>query len=60
VGARSSTLLKVKTFQDAEAKVIGYVDGKGKNAGLVGSLKCELPSGKTFQVCRSFLRVVFS
>lgn len=28
IGKRSSTLLKVKTFFDAEAKVIGYEAGK--------------------------------
>lgn len=28
VGKRSKTLLKVKTFYDAEAKVIGYEAGK--------------------------------
>lgn len=27
-GKRSKTLLKVKTFYDAEAEVVGYVDGK--------------------------------
>lgn len=48
VGKRSDTLLKVKTFFDAEAKVIGYEPGKGKHAGRVGSLKCEMESGKTF------------
>jgi DNA ligase-1 len=28
VGKRSMTLLKVKTFLDAEAKVVGYEPGK--------------------------------
>ncbi|KAF7303756.1 SWIM-type domain-containing protein [Mycena indigotica] len=47
-GRRSSTLLKVKTFYDAEAEVTGYTDGHGKHAGLVGALKCKMESGKAF------------
>jgi DNA ligase-1 len=47
---RSSTLLKVKTFHDAEARVIGYEAGAGKHKGRVGSLTVELPGGKRFSV----------
>lgn len=36
---RSKTLLKVKTFFDAEAKVEGYTAGRGRHKGRVGSLK---------------------
>jgi hypothetical protein len=32
VGRRSNTLLKVKTFEDCEAKVVGHIPGKGKFA----------------------------
>jgi len=49
-GMRSSTLLKIKTFYDAEAVVTGYLGGKGKNKGVTGSLKCQMASGKTFNV----------
>jgi len=35
---RSNTLLKVKTFYDAEAIVTGYIKGKGRNKGRCGSL----------------------
>ncbi|KAH6891588.1 hypothetical protein BKA70DRAFT_1119873 [Coprinopsis sp. MPI-PUGE-AT-0042] len=49
-GTRSSTLLKVKTFYDAEALVTGYVPGKGRNVGVTGALKCKMASGKTFNV----------
>jgi DNA ligase-1 len=38
---RSSTCLKVKSFLDDEAKVIGYTDGKGKHKNRVGALICE-------------------
>jgi DNA ligase 1 len=47
---RSSTLLKVKSFFDAEAIVVGYEAGKGKHKGRTGSLLCELPNGKKFNV----------
>ncbi|KAJ7182702.1 DNA ligase/mRNA capping enzyme [Mycena crocata] len=49
-GKRSGTLLKIKTFYDAEAEVTGYTDGKGKNVGVTGALKCKMESGKTFNV----------
>lgn len=48
--SRSSSLLKVKQFYDAEAEVVGYVDGKGKYKGLVGSLDCNMACGKKFRV----------
>jgi len=35
---RSSTLLKVKHFHDAEAIVIGYEPGKGKHKGVMGAV----------------------
>jgi len=45
-GRRSGTLLKIKTFFDAEAEVTGYMPGKGRNKGLAGALKCKMASGK--------------
>jgi DNA ligase-1 len=51
---RSNTLLKVKTFHDAEAKVIGYEPGKGKHKGRMGALEVEMPNGKTFSVGSGF------
>jgi ATP-dependent DNA ligase len=45
-GRRSGTLLKIKTFYDAEAVVTGYVPGKGRNKGVAGALKCKMASGK--------------
>jgi DNA ligase-1 len=47
---RSHTLLKVKTFKDAEARVVEYGPGLGKHVGRVGALICELPNGKRFNV----------
>ncbi|ESK91269.1 dna ligase [Moniliophthora roreri MCA 2997] len=49
-GRRSGTLLKVKTFYDAEAIVMGYEDGKNKYKGVTGSLVCKMESGKKFNV----------
>jgi len=49
-GHRSSTLMKIKTFYDAEAEVIGHDPGKGKHTGSTGALKCKMASGKVFRV----------
>ncbi|EUC59263.1 ATP-dependent DNA ligase domain protein [Rhizoctonia solani AG-3 Rhs1AP] len=49
-GKRSSSLLKVKTFYDGEAEVIGYEPGKGKHKGVTGALKCVMATGKKFSV----------
>lgn len=51
---RSSTLLKVKTFYDAEAVVISHEPGKGRHAGRLGALTVKLPNGKTFSVGTGF------
>ena len=50
VTGRSDILLKLKPLQDAEAKVIGYVAGKGRFAGMVGALKMETADGKHFRI----------
>ena len=42
-GVRNDDLLKVKMHDDAEAKVIGHVPGKGKYAGQLGALLVEMP-----------------
>jgi DNA ligase-1 len=51
---RSSTLLKVKSFLDAEAVVIGHEPGKGKHAGRLGALTVRLGNGKLFSVGTGF------
>jgi DNA ligase-1 len=45
---RSSDLLKLKSYQDTEAQVIGYRPGKGKYQGMVGALVVKTAEGKTF------------
>eukprot|EP00494_Astrolonche_serrata_P029605 UN29872 len=41
---RSGNLLKVKTFHDEEALVVGHKEGKGRLQGLCGGLECKLPN----------------
>ena len=43
-GVRNDDLLKVKTHDDAEAKVIAHIPGKGKYAGQMGALLVEIPA----------------
>lgn len=45
-GHHSGTLLKIKTFYDAEAIIVGHAPGKGRNKGITGALKCKMESGK--------------
>ncbi|MGE8289141.1 MAG: DNA ligase [Stenotrophomonas sp.] len=47
---RSNGLFKLKLFEDAEARVIGYVPGKGKYTGMVGALLMEMPQGLHFRL----------
>ena len=51
---RSNDLLKLKTYRDAEAKVIGVLPGKGKYSGLMGSLLVEEPDGVQFRIGTGF------
>ncbi|HSU54787.1 MAG TPA: DNA ligase, partial [Candidatus Dormibacteraeota bacterium] len=54
VAGRSSTLLKVKTFRDAEAVVVGHQPGAGRHQGRLGALLVRLPSGKDFAIGTGF------
>ena len=51
---RSCTLLKVKTFHDAEAVVVGYEKGKGKHKGRMGALWVQLDDGTKFKIGTGF------
>lgn len=51
---RSQSLLKVKTFHDAEATVTGHAPGTGKHKGRLGALIVELPGGIQFNVGTGF------
>jgi DNA ligase-1 len=54
VAGRSSTLLKVKTFHDAEATVIGHQAGAGRHKGRLGALLVRLPDGTDFAIGTGF------
>ncbi len=51
---RSMTLLKVKRFHDAEARVLKHLEGAGRHRGRLGALLVELPDGTTFSVGTGF------
>ena len=51
---RSYDLLKVKTYKDAEAKVIKHLAGSGKHAGRLGALLVEQPNGIQFAIGTGF------
>ena len=54
VGGRSDTLLKVKSFVDCEAKVVGHVPGAGRHRGRLGALEVVLADGTGFRVGTGF------
>lgn len=49
-GERNSDLLKVKPYEDAEARVIEYVAGKGRHSARLGALVVETSAGKRFKL----------
>jgi DNA ligase 1 len=51
---RSTTLLKVKTFHDAEALVVGHEPGAGRHKGRLGALAVELADGTKLRVGTGF------
>jgi DNA ligase-1 len=51
---RSLTLRKLKSFQDAEAKVVGHQEGTGRHKGRLGALLVELADGTSFAVGTGF------
>ena len=51
---RSDNLLKVKQFEDAEAKVLAQLPGKGKFRNMMGSLLVETSTGIQFKLGTGF------
>jgi DNA ligase 1 len=47
---RSLTLLKVKSFHDAEARVLEHLKGAGRHKGRLGALLVEMANGTKFSV----------
>jgi DNA ligase-1 len=54
VGARSDNLLKFKSFDDAEARVVDYAPGNGKYQGMMGALIVERADGTRFKIGSGF------
>jgi DNA ligase-1 len=51
---RSLTLLKLKSFQDAEAVVVAHQPGAGRHKGRLGALLVQLADGTQFSVGTGF------
>lgn len=51
---RSDDLLKLKRYQDAEAKVIKHIEGKGKYTGMLGAILVETDEGLRFKIGSGF------
>lgn len=47
---RSEDLIKLKTHDDTEARVVAHLPGKGKHAGRLGALLVEMPTGQQFRL----------
>jgi DNA ligase-1 len=50
IPGRNSTLLKVKTFFDAESEITGFKDGKNSFKGMVGAFNCIIQETVTLQI----------
>jgi DNA ligase-1 len=51
---RSSTLLKVKPYDDAEATIIAHELGQGRFAGKLGALRVRTDDGREFSIGTGF------
>ena len=47
---RTNNALKLKPYEDAECKVVGYTQGRGKFEGMVGALLCQMSNGKIIKI----------
>ncbi len=53
-GERNADLLKFKPFDDAEARVVAHLPGKGRHAGRLGALSVETAEGRRFRLGSGF------
>lgn len=51
---RGDDLLKLKSHDDAEARVVAHLPGKGRHAGRLGALLVEMPDGRRFALGTGF------
>ncbi len=54
IAGRSTEILKVKNYQDAEATVLAALPGKGRNEGRLGSLLVQMDDGTQFKIGTGF------
>ena len=59
-GQRTDDLLKLKTHEDDEARVVAHIPGKGKYAGKLGALLVEMPAADGQRAQRFKLGTGFS
>ncbi|GGB47022.1 ATP-dependent DNA ligase [Oceanisphaera marina] len=52
--ARNPDLLKLKRFQDAEARVLAHLPGQGKYQNMLGALLVETEDGRRFRLGTGF------
>lgn len=53
-GERNTDLLKFKPHDDAEARVVGHIAGRGRNEGRLGALLVETREGQQFKLGSGF------
>lgn len=53
-GYRSTDLLKLKLYRDADARVVARLPGTGKYRGMMGALLVQTPGGRQFRLGTGF------
>ncbi len=51
---RSDDLLKLKPYQDADARVVAHLPGQGKYVGMLGALEVRAANGTQFRIGTGF------
>lgn len=54
IAGRSAGLLKLKPWNDADARVVAHLPGKGRYAGMLGALLVERADGVRFRIGSGF------
>ncbi|EAU54056.1 DNA ligase [Mariprofundus ferrooxydans] len=54
VSGRSALLLKYKPYDDAEARVVALIPGRGRLAGKTGAIEVETMDGRRFRIGSGF------
>ncbi|MBB1602420.1 DNA ligase [Variovorax sp. UMC13] len=51
---RNQDLLKLKPYEDADARVLAHLPGKGRHEGRMGALMVQMPDGRRFKLGGGF------